>query len=475
MKTIFKHLLFLLATITCLSAKAQLTTQILDNRISFQEGGQTDALLIYNGLDLTLNNNEFSGNLNLEADRDINLSGGDDIALRTNNIRRLFIDQDGRVGIGTSVPAAHAEVSNNSATGFAHLLLSETGASDFARLSFRNTGSSGNDFWDLAGKAAGVGNAPVFHVFYFDGTSGANLLSVDGNDKRVGINNGNPGSTLDINHPTSPSNSIFSSGNGLSVRNTGSSGTTWLQYAVNSDGSYAWFKNSNAVKAQIDGNNGNWVPGSDRKLKKNIKALNENQLEKIMALRPTSYQFKNQESDRITFGLIAQEVQDVYPEIVVPMGEGSEQLGVSYTELIPVLIAGMQEQQTQIDERDEKIEQLKKELSEIKAMLVQLADGGKVNIANQTSTLTSATLEQNQPNPFTENTLIRYFIPEAVKTASLRVTNLEGKQIREIPIQHRGQGQVTLQSHSLSAGNYQYTLILDGKILASKQMVLTKN
>jgi hypothetical protein len=49
-----------------------------------------------------------------------------------------------------------------------------------------------------------------------------------------------------------------------------------------------------------------------------------------------------------------------------------------------------------------------------------------------------------------------------------------GRIIKTIPIQATGDGQVTLQANLLSAGTYSYALILDGQVMETKQMVLTK-
>ena len=69
-------------------------------------------------------------------------------------------------------------------------------------------------------------------------------------------------------------------------------------------------------------------------------------------------------------GFVAQEVQQVLPEIVVDhewkeipdsaekIWEKTDKLGMKYAEIIPVLVKAMQEQQTQIEELKAKIEKL---------------------------------------------------------------------------------------------------------------------
>ncbi|MCB9231500.1 MAG: tail fiber domain-containing protein [Bacteroidia bacterium] len=105
-------------------------------------------------------------------------------------------------------------------------------------------------------------------------------------------------------------------------------------------------------------------------------------LAQIMALHPVTYKWKNnligstvmrEDQKELKLGLIAQEVQKVVPEVVqthdwrVTSEEHpdqyelveNERLGMSYHELIPVLIKGMQEQQAQIEALKKEIETLK--------------------------------------------------------------------------------------------------------------------
>ena len=83
-------------------------------------------------------------------------------------------------------------------------------------------------------------------------------------------------------------------------------------------------------------------------------------------------------------------------------------------------------------------------------------------------------LHQNIPNPFTQRTQINFYIPENVKTAQICIYNLQGKQIKQIPVTQRGEGSQWISGSELTAGMYLYTLIMDGKEVDTKQMILTK-
>ena len=90
---------------------------------------------------------------------------------------------------------------------------------------------------------------------------------------------------------------------------------------------------------------------SDVNLKTNIKDLSNNKkehLDKLRNLIPKSYNFKNQETT--SFGLIAQEVEKIYPELVGTQKDGTK--CINYTELIPLLLL-------QTNNMERKIEELK--------------------------------------------------------------------------------------------------------------------
>ena len=118
---------------------------------------------------------------------------------------------------------------------------------------------------------------------------------------------------------------------------------------------------------------GTWT-NSDRRIKTDINDLSS-ALSNIMKLKPSTYYFdtKNKEYQYLNlpeeqqFGLIAQDVKKIFPNIVREDKKYDEAgnlrpetvHSVNYTELIPVLIKGMQEQQQQIQDLMNQIEQLK--------------------------------------------------------------------------------------------------------------------
>ena len=83
-------------------------------------------------------------------------------------------------------------------------------------------------------------------------------------------------------------------------------------------------------------------------------------------------------------------------------------------------------------------------------------------------------LTQNTPNPFTHQTEIKFYISDNVNTASLNIYDLQGKQLMQIPITQRGESSHVISGHHFSAGMYLYALIVDGTVVDTKRMILTK-
>ncbi len=118
------------------------------------------------------------------------------------------------------------------------------------------------------------------------------------------------------------------------------------------------------------GYTGTWSLISDRKFKKNIQPMS-GILDKVLLLEPKTYEMKTDEypemsfNDGLHFGLIAQELKDVFPWMVTQGAHPSKDGGIiefesiDYIALVPVLIQAIQEQQKIIENLQEQINQLK--------------------------------------------------------------------------------------------------------------------
>ena len=225
-----------------------------------------------------------------------------------------------------------------------------------------------------------------------------------------------------------------------------------------------------------------YLTSSDLGLKANVETI-EDALATISRLRGVTYNRKyttdsivfkdgNQGIDSIIqverfepkeYGLIAQEVQCIVPEVVHKMQDST--LAISYSSIIPILIEAIKEQQNQIDE-------LRKtsSLYESQGRNLQKEESLKKfdnSLSNQSA------LVQNNPNPFNESTTINYYISNNSKNASLNVYSINGNLVKSFTIHRTGDGNVKIDAGELKSGIYVYTLIVDGFLIDSKQMILT--
>ena len=98
---------------------------------------------------------------------------------------------------------------------------------------------------------------------------------------------------------------------------------------------------------EIDPTSTTWSCTSDATLKKNVETLSSiYNLERLNQLRPVSFKWKTQSDENKRFGLIAQEVEQLFPEFVQTDENGLK--SVSYGSFTPILISAMQEQQIEI-------------------------------------------------------------------------------------------------------------------------------
>jgi hypothetical protein len=135
---------------------------------------------------------------------------------------------------------------------------------------------------------------------------------------------------------------------------------------------YPWSDNSK----QLGGSSNRWtavyavngiIQTSDLRLKERVSKLKYG-LKEVMAMRPVSYSWKSDVNSR-KVGLIAQEVQQLVPEVV----DNGEYLGMNYGELVPVLINAIQEQQKTIESLEQKLKASKQEnLTELETLRAEM-------------------------------------------------------------------------------------------------------
>jgi hypothetical protein len=101
---------------------------------------------------------------------------------------------------------------------------------------------------------------------------------------------------------------------------------------------------------------------SDSRFKKNIENL-DNVLENINKLNPVSYlRLEQSIADKKSYGFIAQEISNIFPNIVNEPKNGDELYSINYTSIIPLLTKSIQELTKKIESQQEEINYLKQKL-----------------------------------------------------------------------------------------------------------------
>jgi hypothetical protein len=271
------------------------------------------------------------------------------------------------------------------------------------------------------------------------------------------------------------------------------------------DGKGGYFSSTNGIGVEAYSQNGYagyfngdvYTTGlyqtSDESLKENVSLISD-AITKINQLKPSFYEFKKDERLKglslpkgSHYGLIAQDVEKIFPGLIkettkllhppkplVPNKEGklvpstekfnSEKItikAVNYTELIPILVRGIQEMDSAYKSE---IAALKEEIETLKLA---------INMANPGNAFPSkASMKQNVPNPVLNRTTIQYYIPNEARAARILVTNAKGQQLKIFNVS--GNGTVNFSAGTLAAGTYTYSLIVDGKTIMAKKMIIVR-
>lgn len=205
----------------------------------------------------------------------------------------------------------------------------------------------------------------------------------------------------------------------------------------------------------------------------NVKANNET-LGNIMNMNVIKYNFVNRieeasdtvlfakeeptsEKKQVHYGLSAQELQAIYPDLVREGQEGY--LGVNYVELVPVLICAIQE--------------LKQELDNVKGNNEDVKMSRSIATSVTTTNSIGNILYQNTPNPFKEQTSIRFSLADDAQNAAICIFDMTGKMLKKLPIAS-GETSVSINGWELGEGMFLYTLLVNGREIDTKRMIITK-
>ena len=182
----------------------------------------------------------------------------------------------------------------------------------------------------------------------------AEELSLNYGGGFTGVGTANPGAQFEIEQ----SSNFF--GGGLRL-NSSTSANYWdVFYDGAAD---LQFARNGAAKASIDQANGAYNQLSDARVKRDIVSLDP-VLERILQLRPTSYQYRdNAPEEDPSLGFIAQEVEEVFPELV---NNKEDVRSLSYAEFTVLAIKAIQEQQEILEKQQAELKSLQEEVKQLK-------------------------------------------------------------------------------------------------------------
>ncbi len=255
---------------------------------------------------------------------------------------------EGNVGIGTTNPSNTLAIETGAGLAGKGIVLTDGGQTYAQLIDVSSASDSG-----------------TLELFY-DGTKTIYISAADGNGAyfnsgNVGIGTTSPASILDVFNSTaatfrvgvdSTHRFLVSAGPGTT---TVSSGKNQIEFTTTDTNIYFTAGGAGGLYLATGGTS--WTGNSDMRLKKNITTIS-NALERVSKIRGVNFNWASASSSPdLQIGVIAQEVQVEFPELISTDKNGY--LGIQYDKLGPILIEAIKEQQSQIDTLKQEISQLK--------------------------------------------------------------------------------------------------------------------
>lgn len=265
------------------------------------------------------------------------------LQLQTAGTNALNIDASQNVGIGTTSPF--------SAAGYKSLTIN---GSTSGLLALQNNGT--NQIYLYSDGSAfnfkGLQNIPL--DFY---TNDTYRMRIDSSGNVLVGTTSNASSAAKIMvSSTAPQMAVDGNGAGVnSLINWTTSGTTKAQTFFDATNTRFYIACNNSGGVYLASGGTSWTSASDERVKDIIEPI-ENATEKLGSWRAVIGKYKTDADGTRRSFLIAQDVIQTFPEAVDATNE--EELGVSYTDIIPVLVKAIQEQQTIINDLKARIETL---------------------------------------------------------------------------------------------------------------------
>ena len=170
----------------------------------------------------------------------------------------------------------------------------------------------------------------------------------------IGISNPQHKLAVEVTTNTTPN------GDGIGLVNTNNNN----YWNIHMSQTFLRFSYNNSTATAYIQSDGTYVQPSDRRLKENIQPLQDGVLQKINKVNMVQYNYINDKEKNTTTGVIAQELNEIFPEFV-HQDNSDDLMGVNYAGLSVIAIKAIQEQQKEIEELKAKNKALEDKVNQI--------------------------------------------------------------------------------------------------------------
>ena len=248
----------------------------------------------------------------------------------TVGVTGIVKDASGNVGIGTASPVEKLTVNGGVIVTGAYNGVANGGAINLSYITGTSTGSIYALDPNVAWKILEIGGSTVI-----TSTNGTERMRLDSSGNLL------VGGT---SQAISSRVSIESTSTKLILRDTNATAGKFWRFDADGNNSVIIY-NQNSAGVWIGDGGTAWNSSSDETLKADLLSIKD-AIQKTLTLRAVTGRFKTDEIGVSRSFLIAQDVQKVLPEAVSISPTGT--LGLAYTDVIPLLVASIQEQQALI-------------------------------------------------------------------------------------------------------------------------------
>ena len=306
---------------------------------------------------------QLNPNDNTSAGADVLVSNTTGVENTATGAYSMFQNSTGNANVAAGYQALYANTTgyNNNASGALALKSNTTGyfnnAAGYSALSANTTGTNNNaqGSFALSANTSGYGNSAMGANAFLNLTTGYRDVGV-GNNTGTNVLAGaydtyigwGAAGTVDETGVTRIGNPTYATSTYIAGLNATVTGAALY---VSSSGQVGVLASSERYKTEI--------------------ATLPAPTERLEQLRPVSFHLKSEPKGTLQYGLIAEEVAKIYPELVLHDQSGQIQ-GVRYDELAPLLLGEVQEQRRTLAAQERELAELRSQNQEVRAALLEM-------------------------------------------------------------------------------------------------------